>query len=100
MFFKNVWYVVCMFDEIDGKLLGCKICNELMVFYCVMDGQVVVFEDFCLYCGVLLLFGVVCDGVFVCGYYGFEMGCNGKMVGMLGQCVGGFLLICSFLVVE
>lgn len=100
MFFKNVWYVVCMFDEIESKFLGCQICGEKIVFYCGVEGKVVVVEDFCLYCGVLLLLGFVWEGQLVCGYYGLEMGCDGYMCSMLGQCVCGFFCICSFLVVE
>lgn len=64
MFLKNVWYVVCMLDELVGDMLfGCCICDEVIVFFWGVDGVVVVLEDFCLYCGVLLLLGCVVDGV-------------------------------------
>ncbi|HSW05160.1 hypothetical protein [Aquabacterium sp.] len=32
MFLKNTWYVACKPEEIEGKPLGRKICNEAMVF--------------------------------------------------------------------
>ena len=100
MFLKNAWYVAGTPDEIDGKPLGRKICNESMVFYRAADGQVAALEDFCPHRGAPLSLGFVRDGVLVCGYHGLEMGCNGKTAGMPGQRVGGFPPIRSFPVAE
>ncbi|KWF28886.1 aromatic ring-hydroxylating oxygenase subunit alpha [Burkholderia pseudomultivorans] len=100
MFLKNAWYVACTPDEIDGKLLGRKICGESMVFYRTADGSVAALEDFCPHRGAPLSLGFVRDGTLVCGYHGLEMGCDGKTTGMPGQRVGGFPAIRSFPAIE
>ena len=38
MFPKNAWYVACTPDEIEGKPLGRRVCNEAIVFYRGPDG--------------------------------------------------------------
>ncbi|MGV8533767.1 Rieske 2Fe-2S domain-containing protein, partial [Pseudomonas aeruginosa] len=47
MFPKNAWYVACTPDELAGKPLGRRICDEPMVFYRGEDGRVAALEDFC-----------------------------------------------------
>jgi vanillate O-demethylase monooxygenase subunit len=47
MFPKNIWYVACTPDEIDGKPLGRKVCGESIVFYRAVDNRVAALEDFC-----------------------------------------------------
>jgi vanillate O-demethylase monooxygenase subunit len=100
MFPKNTWYVACTPDEIDTKPLGRQICGEKIVFYRGVEGKVAAVEDFCPHRGAPLSLGSVRDGQLVCGYHGLEMGCDGKVVGMPGQRVGGFPCIRSFPVVE
>ena len=100
MFPKNAWYVACTPDEIEGKPLGRRICNEAIVFYRGPEGQVAALEDFCPHRGAPLSLGRVCEGKLVCGYHGLEMGCDGKTVAMPGQRVRGFPAIRSFPVHE
>ena len=100
MFPKNAWYVAATPDEIDGKPLGRKICNEPIVFYRGSDGQVAALEDFCPHRGAPLSLGRVCEGKLVCGYHGLEMGCDGKTIAMPGQRVRGFPAIRAYPVVE
>jgi vanillate O-demethylase monooxygenase subunit len=100
MFPKNTWYVACTPDEIATKPLGRQICGEKIVFYRGNEGKVAAVEDFCPHRGAPLSLGFVHEGQLVCGYHGLAMGCDGKVVGMPGQRVGGFPCIRSFPVVE
>ncbi|MGM9486765.1 aromatic ring-hydroxylating dioxygenase subunit alpha [Ideonella sp. YS5] len=100
MFPKNAWYVACTPDEIAGKPLGRRICNEAIVFFRGPEGRVAALEDFCPHRGAPLSLGRVCEGKLVCGYHGLEMGCDGKTVAMPGQRVRGFPAIRSYPVVE
>lgn len=96
----NAWYVACTSDEIDGKPLGRKICNERMVFFRRGDGTAVALEDFCPHRGAPLSLGFMRDGELVCGYHGLTMGCKGRTVSMPGQKVNGFPAIRAFPVIE
>ena len=100
MHIKNAWYVACTPSEIDDKPLGRKICNESVVIYRNGEGEVTALEDFCPHRGAPLSLGTVIEGKLVCGYHGLEMGCNGRVIAMPGQRVGGFPAIRSFPVVE
>jgi vanillate O-demethylase monooxygenase subunit len=100
MFPKNAWYVAATPDEVDGKPLGRKVCNESIVFYRGAEGAVHALEDFCPHRGAPLSLGRVCEGRLVCGYHGLEMGCDGRTIAMPGQRVRGFPAIRSFPVVE
>ncbi|WP_298232877.1 aromatic ring-hydroxylating dioxygenase subunit alpha [uncultured Azohydromonas sp.] len=100
MFLKNTWYVAARPEEIDGKPLGRKVCNEAIVFYRQADGSPAAVEDFCPHRGAPLSLGYVSDGKLVCGYHGLEMGCEGKAIAMPGQRVRGFPCIKSYAVVE
>jgi vanillate O-demethylase monooxygenase subunit len=90
MFPKNAWYVACTPEEIDGRPLGRKICNEAIVFFRGAQGEVAAQEDFCPHRGAPLSLGSVVEGRLVCGYHGLELGCDGKPVAMPGQRVRGF----------
>ncbi|MCT7343057.1 Rieske 2Fe-2S domain-containing protein [Pseudomonas aeruginosa] len=90
MFPKNAWYVACTPDELAGKPLGRRICDEPMVFYRGEDGRVAALEDFCPHRGAPLSLGFVEDGVLVCGYHGLAMGEDGRTRAMPGQRVRGF----------
>ncbi|MCS0514614.1 penicillin-binding transpeptidase domain-containing protein, partial [Escherichia coli] len=57
MFPKNAWYVACTPDELAGKPLGRRICDEPMVFYRGEDGRVAALEDFCPHRGAPLSLG-------------------------------------------
>ena len=100
MFPKLAWYVACTPDEIDGKPLGRKVCNEAIVFYRGPDGAAAALEDFCPHRGAPLSLGSVFEGRLVCGYHGLEMGCDGKTLAMPGQRVRAFPSIRSYPVVE
>lgn len=100
MFPKNTWYVACTPDEIDGKPLGRKICNENIVFFRGENDVVAAVEDFCPHRGTPLSLGFVRDGLLVCGYHGLVMGCDGKCESMPGQRVKGFPSIRAFPVEE
>jgi vanillate O-demethylase monooxygenase subunit len=100
MFLKNTWYVAARPEEIDGKPLGRKVCNEAIVFYRQADGSPAAVEDFCPHRGAPLSLGYVSEGKLVCGYHGLEMGCEGKAIHMPGQRVRGFPCIKSYAVVE
>jgi vanillate O-demethylase monooxygenase subunit len=100
MFPKNAWYVAATPEEIDGKPLGRKVCNEQIVFYRGPEGQVAALEDFCPHRGAPLSLGRVCEGKLVCGYHGLEMGCDGKTIAMPGQRVRGFPAVRTYPVVE
>ncbi|WP_118178580.1 aromatic ring-hydroxylating oxygenase subunit alpha [Paraburkholderia phosphatilytica] len=100
MFLKNAWYVACTPDEIEGRPLGRKICNESMVFFRGADGAVTALEDFCPHRGAPLSLGFMRDGQLVCGYHGLTMGVEGKCVSMPGQRVGGFPALRRFPAVE
>jgi vanillate O-demethylase monooxygenase subunit len=45
MFLKNTWYVACRPEEVKGKPLGCKVCNEAMAFYRQADGSSAALEE-------------------------------------------------------
>ena len=90
MFPKNTWYVACTPDEIDEKPLGRKICGENIVFYRGPGGKVCALDDFCPHRGAALSLGSVCEGELMCGYHGLVVGCDGKVISMPGQRVGGF----------
>lgn len=100
MFQKNAWYVACTPEEIDGKPLGRKICNEQIVFYRGPGGKAVALDDYCPHRGAPLSLGYVQGDNLVCGYHGLEMGCEGKTVAMPGQRVNGFPCIRSYPVEE
>ncbi len=100
MFPVNTWYVACSAEEIDVKPLGRTICNQNMVFYRAVEGQVAGLEDYCPHRGTPLSLGTVREGTLVCGYHGLEMGCDGKTIAMPGQRVGGFPAIRSYPVQE
>jgi vanillate O-demethylase monooxygenase subunit len=90
MFLKNAWYVGCTPDEIDGKPLGRRICNERMVFFRGSDGGVSALEDFCPHRGAPLSLGSLRDGKLVCGYHGLTVAADGNCVSMPCQRVSAF----------
>ena len=96
MFLKNTWYVAGKSEDIDGKPLGRRLCNEPIVFYRAGSGRVAALEDFCPHRGAPLSLGFVKEGQLVCGYHGLEMGCDGKTVAMPGQRVRGFPAIRAY----
>lgn len=96
MFLKNTWYVAGKSEDIDGKPLGRRICNEPIVFYRDGSGKVAALEDFCPHRGAPLSLGFVKEGKLVCGYHGLEMGCEGKTIAMPGQRVRGFPAIRAY----
>ena len=96
MFLKNTWYVAGKSEDIDGKPLGRRICNEPIVFYRDGSGRVAALVDFCPHRGAPLSLGFVKEGQLVCGYHGLEMGCDGKTVAMPGQRVRGFPAIRAY----
>jgi vanillate O-demethylase monooxygenase subunit len=96
MFLKNTWYVAGKSEDIDGKPLGRRICNEAIVFYRDGSGKVAALEDFCPHRGAPLSLGFVKEGKLVCGYHGLEMGCEGKTIAMPGQRVRGFPAIRAY----
>ena len=100
MFPKNTWYVAGTPDEIADNPLGRQICGEKIAFYRGQEGKVAAVEDFCPHRGAQLSLGFVENGQLVCGYHGLAMGCQGKVVSMPGQRVGGFPSNRSFPVVE
>lgn len=100
MFPKNTWYVACTPDEIESKPLGRTICNERIAFYRGHEGKVCAVEDFCPHRGAAMSLGYVENGNLVCGYHGLVMGCDGKVVSMPMQRVGGFPCVKSYPVVE
>lgn len=67
MFPKNAWYVACAPEEIDGKPLGRRICNEPIAFFRGPEGRVAAVEDFCPHRGAPLSLGYVEAGTLVCG---------------------------------
>lgn len=100
MFPLNAWYVACTPDEIDGKPLGRRICNQSIAFFRGPQGEVAAVEDFCPHRGAPLSLGKVVNGELVCGYHGLAMGCDGKTVSMPGQRVRGFPPVRRFAVAE
>lgn len=100
MFPKNTWYVACTPDEIESKPLGRQICGERIAFYRGHEGKVSAVEDFCPHRGAALSLGYVEGGNLVCGYHGLVMGCDGKVVSMPMQRVGGFPCVKSYPVIE
>jgi vanillate monooxygenase len=67
---KNAWYVACSANEIEGRLLGRRVCDEPMVFFLGPDGSVAGLEDWCPHRGAPLSLGQLCDGHLTCGYHG------------------------------
>ena len=100
MFLKNAWYVAATPDEVDSKPLGRQICGERIAFYRGAEGKVAAVEDFCPHRGAALSLGYVEGGNLVCGYHGLVMGCDGKVVSMPLQRVGGFPCVKSYPVIE
>jgi vanillate O-demethylase monooxygenase subunit len=100
MFLKNTWFVACTPDEIDGKPLGRKICNEAMVLFRGENGEVAALEDFCPHRGAPLSLGFVREGNLVCGYHGLGVGTDGRCAKMVGQRVGGFPAVKRYPAVE
>ncbi|WP_397475779.1 Rieske 2Fe-2S domain-containing protein [Pusillimonas sp.] len=100
MFPKNTWYVACTPNEIESQPLGRTICGERIAFYRGHEGKVCAVEDFCPHRGAALSLGYVEKGNLVCGYHGLVMGCDGKVVSMPMQRVGGFPCVKSYPVIE
>jgi vanillate O-demethylase monooxygenase subunit len=100
MFLRNAWYVAATPDEIAEKPLGRQICGERIVFFRKADGKVAAVENFCPHRGAPLSLGSVDSGKLVCGYHGLAMGCDGKVVEMPRQRVGGFPAIKAYAVEE
>jgi len=100
MFPKNAWYVACAPEEIDGKPLGRRICNEPIAFFRGPEGRVAAVEDFCPHRGAPLSLGYVEAGTLVCGYHGLAMGCDGKTASMPCQRVRGFPAVKAYAVEE
>lgn len=99
-FQQNAWYVACTPDEIDGKPLGRRICDQPIAFFRGDDGKVAAVEDWCPHRGAPLSLGYVENGKLVCGYHGLAMGCDGKTHSMPEQRTRGFPPIRSYPVVE
>jgi vanillate monooxygenase len=93
---KNAWYVACSAEEIDGRVLGRRVCNESIVFFRGPDGSAVGLEDWCPHRGAPLSLGQVRDGSVTCGYHGLEMGADGRTIAMPGQRVRAFPTIRTF----
>lgn len=87
---KNIWYVACTPDEIEGKPLGRVICGEPMVLFRAGKDEVAALEDFCPHRGAQLSLGTVEEGLVVCGYHGMKMSADGKCASMVGQPVDRF----------
>jgi vanillate O-demethylase monooxygenase subunit len=100
MFLRNAWYVAATPDEIAEKPLGRQICGEQIVFFRKADGKVAAVENFCPHRGAPLSLGYVEGDKLVCGYHGLAMGCDGKVVEMPRQRVGGFPAIKAYAVEE
>ncbi|MER1968263.1 aromatic ring-hydroxylating dioxygenase subunit alpha [Castellaniella sp. GW247-6E4] len=100
MFPKNAWYIACTSDEIAGEPLGRTLCGQRVALYRGHGGKVAAVEDFCPHRGAALSLGRVVDGNLMCGYHGLVMGCDGKVVSMPMQRVGGFPCIRSYPVAE
>ena len=99
-FVRNTWYVACTPDEIDGKPLGRRICNEPIVFFRDDEGQAVALEDWCPHRGAPLSLGKVVDGKLMCGYHGLRMSGDGTTDSMPGQRVRNFPSIKRYPVIE
>jgi len=99
-FLKNTWYVACRTNEIEGKPLGRKICNESMVIFRGANNEVSALEDFCPHRGAPLSLGFARGGNLVCGYHGLEVGTDGRCAKMVGQRVGGFPTVKRYPAVE
>ncbi|MDH3992327.1 MAG: aromatic ring-hydroxylating dioxygenase subunit alpha [Gammaproteobacteria bacterium] len=87
---KNIWYVACTPDEIEGGPLGRVICGESLVLFRTDKNEVAALEDFCPHRGAQLSLGTVQDGLVVCGYHGMKINADGKCAAMVGQTVEKF----------
>lgn len=97
---RNAWYVACASEEVDGKLLGRRVCGEDVVIFRREAGNPVSLEDFCPHRGLPLSMGVLAEGQLVCGYHGLRMGPDGEAVSMPNQQVDRFPCIRTFPTVE
>jgi vanillate O-demethylase monooxygenase subunit len=100
MFLRNAWYVAAVPDEVAQTPLGRQICGEQIVFFRKADGKVAAVENYCPHRGAPLSLGYVEGDKLVCGYHGLAMGCDGKVVEMPRQRVGGFPTIRAYAVEE
>jgi len=85
MFVRNAWYVAAWADEVSGKPLARRICNEPGVLYRDTAGKAAALIDMCCHRGAPLHMGQVVEQGLECGYHGLIFGTDGACVRIPGQ---------------
>lgn len=85
MIIKNAWYIASWADEVSTTPLARRICNEPIVLYRTLDGQVAALLDVCCHRAAPLHFGTVVPEGLQCGYHGLTFDASGRCVRIPGQ---------------
>ena len=84
-FLRNQWYVAATSTEVTHKPLARTICNEPVVLFRTVGGEVGVLEDRCPHRRVPLSRGWVKGEVIQCAYHGSQFGRDGVCTGIPSQ---------------
>lgn len=79
-------------EEFDGKLFCVEVFGESYVVFCDIKGCFGLFDEFCLYCKVLLVYGWNEECGLWCLYYGWKMDVDGNVVVMFFEFEGSFFM--------
>ncbi|MBC2769090.1 aromatic ring-hydroxylating dioxygenase subunit alpha [Pusillimonas minor] len=85
MFIRNIWYIAGWAKDIGATPVARRICNEPIVLFRTLQGQVGALIDRCCHRGVPLSLGSVVEAGIECGYHGLVMDCSGTCVHIPGQ---------------
>jgi vanillate O-demethylase monooxygenase subunit len=81
----NAWYA-CAYDvEVGRELLARTICNQKIVLYRTLDGQVCALADACWHRLLPLSMGRLEGDELVCGYHGLHYNAKGRCTSMPSQ---------------
>lgn len=85
-FLRNGWYMAGWAKDLQpGGILARMICNEPIVFFRDMQGNLAALEDRCCHRHYPLSLGAVIDNTIQCGYHGFQYDSSGKCVKIPSQ---------------
>jgi vanillate O-demethylase monooxygenase subunit len=85
MFLRNAWYIGAWADELGGKPLGRRICNEAVVLFRDREGRAAALADRCCHRAAPLSLGTLVESGLQCGYHGLTFDGSGKCVAVPGQ---------------
>ncbi len=81
----NAWYAAAYDVEVGRKLMARTVCNQKLVLYRQLNGQVAVLEDACWHRLMPLSLGALDGDTVRCGYHGLEYNAQGRCTHMPSQ---------------